>query len=57
MTIVNMKMLRWMCGKTRNDKISNTNIRDMVGVAPIKDKLKENRLNGSAIYVVILLMR
>ena len=39
-----MRMLRWMCGKTRNDRIRNANIRDMVGVAPIEDKLRENRL-------------
>ena len=27
-----------------NDIIRNANIRDMVGVAPIKDKIRENRL-------------
>ena len=28
-------MLRWMCGKTRQDKIRNEAIRERVGVAPI----------------------
>ena len=32
-----------MC-KTRNDRIRNANIRDMIGVAPIEDKLRENTL-------------
>ena len=36
-------MLRWMCGKTRKDRIRNTNIRDMIVVAPIEDKLREDR--------------
>ena len=33
-----------MCSKTRNDRIRNANICDMVGVAPIEDKPIENRL-------------
>ena len=33
-----------MCVRTWNDRIRNVNIRDMVGVAPIEDKLRENRL-------------
>ena len=37
-------MLRWMCGKTRRDRIRNEIVREMVGVVPIKDKLRENRL-------------
>ena len=32
-----------MC-KTRNDRIRNANIRDMIEVALIEDKLRENRL-------------
>ena len=39
-----MRMLGWMCGKNRKDIIRNANIRDMIGFAPIDDKLKENRL-------------
>ena len=39
-----MRMLRWMCGKTRNDRIRNANIRDMARVAPIDDNLRENMM-------------
>ena len=37
-------MLRWMTGKTRHDRIRNVTIRERVGVAPIIEKLVENRL-------------
>ena len=37
-------MLRWICGKIRMDKIKNEVIRNLVGVAPIEDKMRENRL-------------
>ena len=44
MHVAEMRMLRWMCGKTRKDRVRNDHIREMVGVAPIEDKLRENRL-------------
>ena len=34
----------WMCCKTRQDKIRNGAIRERVGVAPIVEKMVENRL-------------
>ena len=37
-------MLRWMCGKIRMDKVRNEDIRSLVGVVPIEDKMRENRL-------------
>ena len=37
-------MLRYMSGKTRQDRIRNAAIRERVGVAPIVEKLVENRL-------------
>ena len=37
-------MLRWMYSKTRKDKVRNENICRQVGIAPIEDKLRENRL-------------
>ena len=43
MNATKMSMLRWMCVKTGIKRIRNDNIRDMKGVAPIEDKLKENR--------------
>ncbi|VFQ87431.1 unnamed protein product [Cuscuta campestris] len=39
-----MRMLRWMCGKTRLDRISNEVIRRQVGMVPVEDKLREARL-------------
>ena len=43
MSVAGRRMLMWMCGKTKKDRIMNTNIRDMIGVAKVKDKLRENR--------------
>ena len=37
-------MLKWMCGKTRMDKVRNEDIHSLVGVAPIEDKMREDRL-------------
>ncbi|KAL5184284.1 Nicotinate phosphoribosyltransferase 1 [Glycine soja] len=42
--VAEMRMLRWMCDKTRQDKIRNEAIRERVGVAPIVEKMVENRL-------------
>ncbi|KAL5187393.1 Craniofacial development protein 2 [Glycine soja] len=42
--VAEMRMLRWMCGKTRQDKIINEAIREKVGVAPIVEKMVENKL-------------
>jgi len=42
--VVEMRMIRWMCGYTRLDKIRNEVIRDLVKVAPIEDKMRETRL-------------
>ncbi|RXH97113.1 hypothetical protein DVH24_035781 [Malus domestica] len=42
--VVEMRMLRWMCGHTRKDKIRNEDIRGKVGVAEIEGKRRENRL-------------
>ena len=44
MGVVGMRMLRWMCGHTRKDKIRNEDIRGKVGIAKIKGNMKENRL-------------
>jgi len=42
--VAEMRMLRWMCGYSRIDRIRNRAIRDSVEVAPIDDKLRESRL-------------
>ena len=39
-----MRMLRWIYGHTRRDRVRNDDIRDRLGVAPIKEKLVQYRL-------------
>ena len=40
-----MRMIRWICGYTRLDRIRNKVIRGKIGVASIKDKIREARLH------------
>ncbi|XP_070005520.1 uncharacterized protein [Nicotiana sylvestris] len=44
MKLAEMRVLRWMCGHTRMDKIRNDDIREKVHVAPNDDKMREARL-------------
>ncbi|XP_021725624.1 uncharacterized protein LOC110692850 [Chenopodium quinoa] len=44
MEVIEMRMLRWICGNTLRDRIRNEVIRKKVGVTGIADKLRENRL-------------
>ncbi|XP_070046951.1 uncharacterized protein [Nicotiana tomentosiformis] len=44
MKVAEMRMLRWMCGYTKLDRIRNEAIHDKVGVATIEDKIREARL-------------
>ena len=37
-------MLRWMFSKIKMDKVKNEDIRSLVGIVSIEDKMKENRL-------------
>ena len=39
-----MRMLRWICGATKNDKIRNEYVRGSVKVAPVTKKITEKRL-------------
>ena len=34
-----MRIMRWICSYTRQDRIRNTVIREKVGVAPIVEKM------------------
>ena len=44
MQVAETRMLCWMCGHTRLDKIRNEVIRSKVGVTSIADKMRESRL-------------
>jgi len=39
-----MRMIRWICGHTKSDRIRNEVIRGKIGVASIEDKMRETRL-------------
>ena len=43
-SVAEMRMLRWICGHTRRDRVRNDDIRDRLGVAPIEEKLVQHRL-------------
>ena len=45
MRVVEMRMIRWICGHTRLDKIRNKVIRGKIGVVSIEDKMREARLH------------
>ena len=42
--VAEIKIIRWMYGYTRMDRIRNGVIRDLVKVTPIEDKMREIRL-------------
>lgn len=44
MSIANMCMLRWICGKAYGDKIRNERIKKYLKIAPVDDKIEERRL-------------
>ena len=44
MNVTEMRIIRWICGKTRRDKIRNEQIRKMIEVSPIEKTIRENRL-------------
>ncbi|VDL76809.1 unnamed protein product [Nippostrongylus brasiliensis] len=44
LSVMEMKMLRWMAGVTRLDHVTNADIRERFGVVPIAEKLRETRL-------------
>ena len=43
-SVVEMRMLRWIYGHIRRDRVRNDDIRDRLGVALIKEKLVQHRL-------------
>jgi hypothetical protein len=44
MSVVEIRMLRWIYGHTRKDQIRNDDIWDKLGVTPIQEKLVQHRL-------------
>jgi hypothetical protein len=44
LSVAEMRMLRWICGHTRRDRVRNNDIRERLGVAPVEEKLVQNRL-------------
>ena len=38
-SVAEIRMLRWICGHTRRDRVRNDNIRDRLRVASIEEKL------------------
>ncbi|KAF3652458.1 putative midasin-like isoform X7 [Capsicum annuum] len=42
--VAEVRMLRWMCGLNRGDRVRNETIREKVGVASVEDKMREVRL-------------
>ncbi|KAF3641230.1 Macro domain-containing protein [Capsicum annuum] len=44
MKVAEMRMLRWMCGLTRGDRVRNETIREKVGVTSVEDRMREVRL-------------
>uniref|UniRef100_A0A8I6Y751 Reverse transcriptase domain-containing protein n=1 Tax=Hordeum vulgare subsp. vulgare TaxID=112509 RepID=A0A8I6Y751_HORVV len=42
--VAEMRMLRWICGHTRKDRVRNDDIRERLGVAPIEEKLVQHHL-------------
>jgi hypothetical protein len=43
LSVAEMRMLRWIRGHTRRDRVRNEDIRDRVGVQPIEEKLVQHR--------------
>jgi hypothetical protein len=42
--VAEIRMLRWICGHTRRDRVRNNDIHDRLGVAPIKEKFVQYQL-------------
>jgi len=44
LSVVEMRMLRWICDHIRIDRVRNDDIHHRLGVAPIEEKLVQHRL-------------
>lgn len=57
MSVVEMRVLRWMCGKLLRDKIIKQKPSGNDRVAPIEDKLREERLRWFDMPIIDWLMQ
>jgi hypothetical protein len=44
LSVAEMRMLRWICGNTRSDRVQNDDIRERLGVTPVEEKLVQHHL-------------
>jgi hypothetical protein len=44
LSIAEIRMLRWICGHTRRDRVRNGDIHERLGVTPVEEKLVQLRL-------------
>jgi hypothetical protein len=44
LSIAEMRMLRWICDNTKRDRVRNDDIRERLGMSPVKEKLVQHRL-------------
>jgi hypothetical protein len=49
-SLAEMRMFCWMCGKTRQDKIRNANHRERIGVALIVERWWKPDLDGLSMW-------
>ncbi|KAG2588713.1 hypothetical protein PVAP13_5NG303281 [Panicum virgatum] len=44
LSVAEMRMLRWICGHTRMNRVRNDDIRNRLGITPIEEKLIQHQL-------------
>jgi hypothetical protein len=44
LSVAEMRMIRWICGHTRRDRVRNDDLRERLGAAPVEEKLVQHRL-------------